>query len=229
MVESSNARKYLLYAIGEILLVVIGILIALQINTMNEGRKDRIIEKELIIGLHESLRSNKERLTTGLKSWKSTTLAIEILTKAIDSNQPFHDSLKYHFREAHRARGNNLNGLDYAGYKALENKGFNILKSKTLRTEIVSLFESRLPALASSNNQIDFDNSGFHSEYIVRNFIIDQEGEYPLDYDKVMNDNYYFSILKRLDYNLNRKINRVGRTLETVDDVIKLLEQEMKQ
>ena len=71
-------------------------------------------------------------------------------------------------------------------------------------------------------------NSGFHSEYIVRNFIIDQVGEYPLDYEKVMNDNYYFSILKRLDYNLNRKINRVGRTLETVDNVIKLLEQEMK-
>jgi len=36
MIESGIARKYLLYAIGEIALVVIGILIALQINNWNE-------------------------------------------------------------------------------------------------------------------------------------------------------------------------------------------------
>ena len=36
LIESGIARKYLLYAIGEIALVVIGILIALQINNWNE-------------------------------------------------------------------------------------------------------------------------------------------------------------------------------------------------
>jgi hypothetical protein len=42
LIESGSARKYLLYAIGEIALVVIGILIALQINNWNENlRNDR--------------------------------------------------------------------------------------------------------------------------------------------------------------------------------------------
>jgi hypothetical protein len=41
-------KKYLLYAIGEILLVIIGILIALQINTWNENRKDRKQERYLL-------------------------------------------------------------------------------------------------------------------------------------------------------------------------------------
>jgi hypothetical protein len=40
--------KYLIYAIGEIILVVIGILIALQINNHNEIRKEKALEKELI-------------------------------------------------------------------------------------------------------------------------------------------------------------------------------------
>ena len=40
-----SARKYFKYAIGEIILVVIGILIALQINNWNEWRKDRIMER----------------------------------------------------------------------------------------------------------------------------------------------------------------------------------------
>jgi len=38
MIEQENVSKYLLYAIGETLLVVIGILIALQVNNWNEVR-----------------------------------------------------------------------------------------------------------------------------------------------------------------------------------------------
>ena len=38
--------KYLLYAFGEIVLVVIGILMALQINNANEIRKEKILEKK---------------------------------------------------------------------------------------------------------------------------------------------------------------------------------------
>ena len=40
---SGRVERYIFYAFGEIALVVIGILIALQINNWNEWRKDRII------------------------------------------------------------------------------------------------------------------------------------------------------------------------------------------
>jgi len=39
LLTENRFSKYLLYAIGEIVLVVIGILIALQINIWNENRK----------------------------------------------------------------------------------------------------------------------------------------------------------------------------------------------
>lgn len=45
LIENSKATKYLWYAFGEIMLVVIGILIALQINNWNEGRKSALQEK----------------------------------------------------------------------------------------------------------------------------------------------------------------------------------------
>ena len=53
---SAKAGKYLKYAIGEIVLVVIGILIAVQINTWNENRKDRILEKEYLSRLKEDIK-----------------------------------------------------------------------------------------------------------------------------------------------------------------------------
>lgn len=51
--------KYLTYAIGEIILVVIGILIALAINNWNENRKDSIEEKAILESLLENLKLSK--------------------------------------------------------------------------------------------------------------------------------------------------------------------------
>lgn len=47
LVNESNLRKYTIYAIGEIFLVVVGILIALQVNTWNDTRKQNKQEQKL--------------------------------------------------------------------------------------------------------------------------------------------------------------------------------------
>jgi len=46
LLAENKISKYLLYAIGEIVLVIIGILIALQINNWNEENKERLVEKQ---------------------------------------------------------------------------------------------------------------------------------------------------------------------------------------
>lgn len=56
----SRFGKYLLYAIGEIILVVIGILIALQINNWNEERKSKIKEYTYLEGIKVDLESDVE-------------------------------------------------------------------------------------------------------------------------------------------------------------------------
>ena len=48
LAAENKVMTYLRYAIGEILLLVAGILIALQINNWNEGRKNATIEEEII-------------------------------------------------------------------------------------------------------------------------------------------------------------------------------------
>ena len=71
LIQQNQMGKYFKYAIGEILLVVIGILIALQINNWNEGRKARQIEATKLNKLLEDLKldsiafdSNVKVLTT---------------------------------------------------------------------------------------------------------------------------------------------------------------------
>lgn len=47
LIEEVHIRKYLLYALGKILLVVAGILTALQVNNKNEEREEQIVVDEL--------------------------------------------------------------------------------------------------------------------------------------------------------------------------------------
>lgn len=56
------ARKYLFYLVGEFVLIVTGILVALQINNWNENVKSHRIEQHLLEGLKEELMQNKTLL-----------------------------------------------------------------------------------------------------------------------------------------------------------------------
>ena len=62
LLGQNRFQRYFIYGFGEILLVVIGILIALQIDNWNELRKEREIEQEVLLQLQEDFRSNLEQL-----------------------------------------------------------------------------------------------------------------------------------------------------------------------
>jgi uncharacterized membrane protein YgaE (UPF0421/DUF939 family) len=51
LLTENKFSKYLIYAIGEILLVVIGILIALSINNWSQFEKDRVKEKSILVNV----------------------------------------------------------------------------------------------------------------------------------------------------------------------------------
>ena len=67
LLEKNRVSKYLIYAFGEIILVVIGILIALQINDWNENRKNSIAEQKLLNALLIEFESNLKILEENIK------------------------------------------------------------------------------------------------------------------------------------------------------------------
>jgi len=64
LIEKNKTGNYFKYAIGEIVLVVIGILIALQINTWNENRKLKAKTKDYLVLLTEDLKKERENVNT---------------------------------------------------------------------------------------------------------------------------------------------------------------------
>lgn len=99
--DDNKAIKYARYAIGEIFLVVIGILIALSINNWNEQRKMNIQEQELLEGLLIEFTINFNRLEKvnqlHLKSIESANELMTYFNQDIKNipNSKF-DSLQFH-------------------------------------------------------------------------------------------------------------------------------------
>lgn len=66
LLDEGHLAKYAAYAIGEVLLVVVGILIALQINNLNEERKEAVLASTYIGNLRQDMNSDLETLESVL-------------------------------------------------------------------------------------------------------------------------------------------------------------------
>ena len=93
LVAENKFSKYLIYAVGEIILVVIGILIALSINNWNEKRKDNNLmttyASRLIDDLGQDISTIKQNKT---RTEKMQSLISEF-TKSLDSEMPIQDKI----------------------------------------------------------------------------------------------------------------------------------------
>lgn len=63
LLKENRFTRYLVYAVGEIVLVVVGILIALQINNWNGFKKDRALEEQYVTGLIIDLQADSIALS----------------------------------------------------------------------------------------------------------------------------------------------------------------------
>src|SRR6056297_3325216 len=87
LLTENKLSKYFLYAIGEIILVVFGILIALQINNWNERQKDFAKEQLILKQLRSEYTSNLNQLDEKILMRNEGLVACNILLNQIDNPQ----------------------------------------------------------------------------------------------------------------------------------------------
>jgi hypothetical protein len=94
--ETGKTSKYFKYAIGEIALVVIGILIALQINTWNQARLERINEQNILKDLKVEFEANFSDLDRVLSQHQlilKELRELQVITKSKNYSNIHLDSL----------------------------------------------------------------------------------------------------------------------------------------
>ena len=140
LLSEGKTRKYLKYAIGEIILVVIGILIALSINNWNDKRKNRNYEKEILFLINENLKNDSIALSEQLSYSKEANRLTDRLLEQV-SIENYSDSLdqwmgKIISFEIFRSQS--------SAFEILKSKGLEVISSKELQLELISYYDENL-------------------------------------------------------------------------------------
>jgi hypothetical protein len=144
--------QYSRYAIGEIVLVVIGILIALQINNWNEQRKERIQEKIFIKRFEVELNTNLENILTAISLNKSRIHRAEFLLRTIDKPQLAADSSSYFMKSIEHASYTNIPLISDNAFEELKSSGnLSLISNEALRAALQKYY-----SWTSSEGQYNF-------------------------------------------------------------------------
>lgn len=173
--ETGKTGKYFKYAIGEIVLVVIGILIALQINNWNEQKKLKAQEGEALTEIISDLTINTNKFDETLNgenrpgSISNTLRSLHIIIEHLKSNEAYHDSLDAHFGIITYS----LNNINYktSGYESLSSVGLDLIRNTKLRSEIGEYYTSSIVIPQSASIGIMEDFSSYMLDYLRKDFI----------------------------------------------------------
>jgi len=162
--EKNKTGKYFKYAIGEIVLVVIGILIALQINNWNENRKAKEKEVELLIELKDDLIETKNDLLTDIEKAQHILATTNTVYKAIiegqisDSN-PFKLSTSYILDTA-------MLFPKLSAYAAIQSEGITIISNDNLRKKITDFYQLHLKRVVDAEAYLEDLNNKVLKPYL---------------------------------------------------------------
>ena len=87
LLAENKTVKYAKYAIGEFLLIVAGILVALQIQNWNEERKDRVEERTIVSRLIEDLNDDLAAFDLSMNNWRAKNDSLNRLRNNFSENK----------------------------------------------------------------------------------------------------------------------------------------------
>lgn len=86
LINEGKSSRYFKYAVGEIVLVVIGILIALQINKWNEYRNERNTEQKALQAIYSDFKFNKIEIQQNIEETEETVNGTKKVLSVFSSN-----------------------------------------------------------------------------------------------------------------------------------------------
>ncbi|MDT0558338.1 DUF6090 family protein [Ichthyenterobacterium sp. W332] len=151
LMEKNKTGKYFKYAIGEIVLVVIGILIALQINTWNENRKNHKYEREVLLLINQNLKNDSIALSNELyNSNESNVLTGKLLEQLSLGNHS--DSLnnwlgKIISFERFKSQS--------SAFEMLKSKGIDVISDNELQLALITYYDQSVHAVYVALNDVE--------------------------------------------------------------------------
>ena len=225
MLSEGKLGKYFKYAIGEIVLVVIGILIALQINNWNEIQKMDKWEKGFLKDLRNELDNDLKQLTTvynmQMSKGNANRKVLELIKTTKKENKAIIDSVYAVAQEG------NMTFFPTTGVydSALSAGKIENIKSDSLKYAILNLYNHYYKRLIYNGEvldgvvgKVDWENKEYwsESEQIINSWESIQDYEFKSQTEYLIAQNTVYT--------------RIAKgNLEQIDAVIKMISRELEK
>lgn len=144
MLARNKNNVYMIYALGELVLVVFGILIALQIDTWNEGRKLRQLESILLSDIRDNLVASRSNLSSNIAYNEMTLYNYNKILIHIREGLPYANSLDTAFSYISYWSEPTFT---YTAYETIKALGLDIIQNDSLKNFITEIYEQHFPFL----------------------------------------------------------------------------------
>jgi hypothetical protein len=226
----NKTGRYLKYAMGEIILVVIGILIALQINTWNENRKLENEEINLLNELKSNLETTLEDFQEVTEYNENTVSLYKNINYYVENDLPYHKELDSAFAAM------TLWSSPFAtttAYKSLQNKGLDIIKNKHLKNSIIDLYDVQLTSLTVDIEQAEWALNQsvclpFFSKNIRRLNDVSLNSSSPNNFEALKQNDEFLNIISMLIRQRRKSLEYFEAIMIAIEDVILEIETELK-
>ncbi|WP_051554730.1 DUF6090 family protein [Maribacter antarcticus] len=238
LLEKNKTGTYLKYAIGEIVLVVIGILIALQINNWNQ--KKLLVKKEIEVlkTFQTQFKEDINQFDESLAFYGAAKNSIEIIIYHLENNPSYNDSLAQHFFTSTRFYGDS--DLDNNVFENLKSLGVSLISNKDIRKIIVSVYEDDDEWINNFENDYkkflyDASQNLFNTrfkDYLNGDYRDSRvQGEMiPIDFERLRTDQKYLYFIRTQKHQIGWLIEKpIEETKLKVIALSKDLEEEIKR
>jgi hypothetical protein len=224
--EQNKTGKYLKYAIGEIVLVVIGILIALQINNWNEGRKLQNEELNLLLEV-------KSNLEVTLNNFREDTLfnarnifQLRKIEYYIAKDLPYNTELDSAF--ALFGQWKSPYPITTA-YTTLKTKGLDLISNATLRNKIVKMYEFEFVVLNNDYDKGEWGNVNNANIFLNKHIrsANSMQSARPNDFENLKNYVEFSNILSKIIFQREFGLKCYKTIMISIEDLIESLDKEI--
>jgi hypothetical protein len=207
LIMENKASKYFKYAVGEIILVVIGILIALQINNWNENRKSNKVEAIYLKNIHRDLKEQLVSIDIQIEYEKGFCTAVSKIKSDYAKNSVFIIDSSFYANATIITSRKTFVITDPTFRDLISSGNLNVLRNDVFKDQLIKYYQEleRVEQIIHNNNTILVDQN-YYPVFL-------KEGYYYRDFDKTkeifgVNDD---TIAFNLKY--NRKLESISKEI----------------
>lgn len=221
--------KYLIYAIGEISLVVIGILIALQLNNQNELRKQKLVEIDILEGIRNDILQDTIDISSNIKFYNSNNKNYDFFINELINKKKQSRDIKLFL--INLTVSDRTLVLYDSHFQEAKIKGLYIISNKILKGKISRLYEWNYENLLLTENYFDLYNSSkILNNELGKYFGLDSTGMIHIsksNYDRLLSNNNVLYHIKRWHVLEGQLLRKHQETMKVALNVVESINKEL--